>query len=786
MTKRPLKTSPRVAAGDASGAAGDASGTAGDASGTASDASGAAGDASEAGVIDEPQAKKRRTNPKRAQRLAENKYLDKSTIKCTIGPFCRFKVIRDEIEETVYWMSKLYYHAHHVMTLYLLGTGGVLPSTPNLYGHWNSLMRTLANHLSDKKTRGLFVDACEEYVTETGLRKDWPENVTSGWRGKVLDQMAMSASTTHKNHMNINYLIYLKRYIGILCTRYTEIKGLEEREPKKFQKVFGLILSTLDIHRNKTVEEIIDLRPKTKEAIPPDHPVWVPVKALVKYLRDGYGAESILDSEDPIKKMPLLFQILKPLEEHGQRLQQQWREGTLAKKKKQKWVFAICPQAKYRPQHIRMSSSALKMLFLGMTKHYSHLKNLYEACCRDSVGLAEWESNSKFWEALFNIKRVGRRTKGRFGNSIETDGVSVSCTWDLRKSEDQCKLIDLKAQQRDLKEKLKKMGDSPCIGTATKKAEMDKHIKELEKTVDSSLSCSIEKAIEMSEKDKLTVEWNEEKQVYICDHKVVACDPGFRNTVDFVTYSPDAMMHHNNWKISDGGYHTEKDQRFKSGCVYGNWWRYISGQKRFTKKMNKRMKEFCPDMLNIPSNKTSKKEKLLESYKYQVKFLPDMEEAFFSEDKWFQKTKMRKYVKTQQALEKCVRAITGENDKAKQKDIVVAFGDKSNAGCMRGLAPLLGNALVRKLRKDTIFFFVDEFRTSKKCSSCHTVMSDLESTFRIKTCDNKDCIRTFWDRDVNASINILKNFFYQIVHKKRHRDFNKTEKTNQTNEESTG
>jgi hypothetical protein len=79
-----------------------------------------------------------------------------------MGPFCRFKVVRDEIDETVYWMSKLYYHAHHVMTLYLLGTGGVLPSTPNLYGHWNSLMRTLANHLSNKNTKGLFADACEE------------------------------------------------------------------------------------------------------------------------------------------------------------------------------------------------------------------------------------------------------------------------------------------------------------------------------------------------------------------------------------------------------------------------------------------------------------------------------------------------------------------------------------------------------------------------------------------------------------------------------------------------
>ena len=180
------------------------------------------------------------------------------------------------------------------------------------------------------------------------------------------------------------------------------------------------------------------------------------------------------------------------------------------------------------------------------------------------------------------------------------------------------------------------------------------------------------------------------------------------------------------------------------------------------------------ETVQVPTTKTSDKQTLLESYKYQVAFLPEIEEAFFSDDRWFQKTKMRKYVKTQQALEKCVRAITGEKKKAKQKEVVVAYGDRSMAGCMRGVAPLLGNALVRKLRKDTTFFFVDEFQTSKKCSCCHTEMSGSQSTFRIKTCNNKDCIRTHWDRDINAAINILINFFYQVVHEMRHSDFDRT------------
>lgn len=46
----------------------------------------------------EPCKKAKQTKPARAKRLAENKYLDTTTIKCTMGPFCRYKVVRDEID----------------------------------------------------------------------------------------------------------------------------------------------------------------------------------------------------------------------------------------------------------------------------------------------------------------------------------------------------------------------------------------------------------------------------------------------------------------------------------------------------------------------------------------------------------------------------------------------------------------------------------------------------------------------------------------------------------------
>ena len=49
------------------------------------------------------------------------------------------------------------------------------------------------------------------------------------------------------------------------------------------------------------------------------------------------------------------------------------------------------------------------------------------------------------------------------------------------------------------------------------------------------------------------------------------------------------------------------------------------------------------------------------------------------------------------------------------------------------------------------------------CSCCHQEMKQFEKRFRMKRCTNSDCIRTVWDRDLNASINIL-NLFLELCY----------------------
>jgi transposase len=65
---------------------------------------------------------------------------------------------------------------------------------------------------------------------------------------------------------------------------------------------------------------------------------------------------------------------------------------------------------------------------------------------------------------------------------------------------------------------------------------------------------------------------------------------------------------------------------------------------------------------------------------------------------------------------------------------------------------------IRHLMTSAIVVLVNEYLTSKKCSECLMELLQKRNCFRVKRCLNSDCSRGFWNRDVNAAINILKLF----------------------------
>ena len=123
---------------------------------------------------------------------------------------------------------------------------------------------------------------------------------------------------------------------------------------------------------------------------------------------------------------------------------------------------------------------------------------------------------------------------------------------------------------------------------------------------------------------------------------------------------------------------------------------------------------------------------------------------------------MKRYVKRQKALEDVVASITGTRNKEAQKNVMVAYGDGDVGGNMRGLPPVMSSTLARKMRQSASVVYVNEFRTSLNCSTCHEAMLKTQK-FRVKCCSNNTCTRTYWNREVNAAINIL-NLFLELCH----------------------
>ena len=81
---------------------------------------------------------------------------------------------------------------------------------------------------------------------------------------------------------------------------------------------------------------------------------------------------------------------------------------------------------------------------------------------------------------------------------------------------------------------------------------------------------------------------------------------------------------------------------------------------------------------------------------------------------------------------------------------------------MRGLPLIMNSTLARKMRQSASVVFVNGFTTSLNCSSCHEAMKQMKK-LRVKCCETNTCIRKYWNRDVNAAINIL-NLFLELCH----------------------
>jgi hypothetical protein len=684
------------------------------------------------------------------------------------------------------------------MSLWLARNVGRIPlgdkkehKSKSLQGFYNKIMRHLANHLQGHKERKdvdeEIRDLCVEYCKCVGLESNWPPGISLGWKSKVLEQMARQSATMHTTHLETNLDIFAVRYLRFLIRSDPEFSSICDLSKKAYGKVFSAICDAFWERKNVTV--VAKRRPTTLELFPIKHDIWKTAQQLVTRLMKLVPKQTSLS-----KKSEIMYQILCELEPFAADLQQKWLNGDDGKRKfgKSKWTFDLCPQLEWRPKHIQISTTALSKLIKELSKTHSHFKTIMSGLSEVDDDTCSYEKKYQVWSSIFNLKRVLRgkhltdHRKLRFGCFMSTDGVSVAATIQQRKSNNVCKVIHIGDEIQFIKAKVwllfcgqwainclaRTLPNGLIKPLNIRQFQIPSHpfvffhpwMKTLEVKKENLLkdikSRNDKTLIHESVKDIVGL-IKDEDGVYYCDTTIIGLDPGKKSAATWVYHNPKHQRKHKKWKGADGE-HSLLEERYKNGSLGGGEWRFLSGQKQYTSKMNRRMTLFCPQWRNLSSTKTVDSSKLLKAYQEQMALWEQLENAFFSKDKWLQKQKMRKFCRHQKAMEDVVARIAGTKNKEEQKKVVIAYGDGDKNGTLRGTAPIMSTKLFKKVSQSCCVVVVNEHKTSKLCSCCHSEMKQFQK-FRMKRCVNSGCIRCIWDRDINASINIL-NLFLELCH----------------------
>lgn len=174
----------------------------------------------------------------------------------------------------------------------------------------------------------------------------------------------------------------------------------------------------------------------------------------------------------------------------------------------------------------------------------------------------------------------------------------------------------------------------------------------------------------------------------------------------------------------------------------------------------------------IPTIKTSKTSVMKEYFKYVFPRLRIFTE--FHIEKGFRNLNFTSYCRSKATLAKICERISGVTKKTKHMKTLVGFGDYSQQhGLVKShpTTPIL--RLKKELRRYCKVVDIDEYKTSKTCSSCNkeivlyrnriqrkkmgvlepiAKMTNIHSVIR---CKHNECKLCCIDRDINASKNIL-------------------------------
>jgi hypothetical protein len=641
----------------------------------------------------------------RAARRERDRFFEKTVIKMGLRTFCKESLLIELIEKAVQVSSQVTWEASLLVSFHVLRClESGIDVEPLEQSFWDRCISAIAN--GDK---GIGMNASEELKESFRLYAQLrPHEYVPVKREGYMNHIFLGLRQTMLTNFKT---VFVETFHGRLC-RWLRLKVcLSDRERLKHSNVIKSAIALLDRACTNEEGSVESLWPTFRrlEELTSEDIEWM--QHLVDDVRQRMSGPLPVSfaPDDMPGYFPFLRDMLKDIEDHIL-----WAKDNEEKSISGIKLFSILPQKKFRAPFIDISTTVLKSLVAVLRGRKRKKMEDYDVTQETANILLESGTESELWNEYFDVKsmvKAGRNQRRSFGHSVKTDGMSVSVVVETPRK------IPLPLHPKSRKKQLKQ-----------EEAEVSVQIRQ-----------KVLKEIKKSEK-------------FLEETRVVAIDPGVKAPFTAVVYNPAAIErlsqpHGHNVHFSSVSW---KASKYYDECG-------ITGRTREMRKWTNAAPPIRQFNETVATAKTSSTEAYAERCRQVLMALQTLLN-FYVHKRRVRRARWFAYGRKQQATEKMIEEITATKDHAEQRKVLVAYGNAAMHN-VKGTKPVVQKALRRKLARRCLLVDVDEFRTSKLCCSClKEMMGKLvngDRLHQVRHCENSACHRIYWNRDLNAAINIL-------------------------------
>jgi len=448
-------------------------------------------------------------------------------------------------------------------------------------------------------------------------------------------------------------------------------------------------------------------------------------------------------------------------------------------------TFNLLPLTKMRAKYITLASSHIQTLIDAIAReppkkskkvdrivHYDTSDRIKFQAIKAKIDGEPDEGVKKriAWSECFDVKRFERIKSGlTFYGSISTDGIGVSVRLKRLKTGLELEIIELTEAVAESKKNHREENERrKARGEPEKKWIKTEEEKRLDEMKEEKRNQTLNRARDLLgfHKDGDGI-WRLKEGAL----PPRGLDPGKKKPFTSVEWSAGAevALRHKDPNKNTFGKPSEENEHFESAEMTKSRYYHLCG---FNKRVNtvKHHVESEPVVKTYnegaESTKTSDFQRYCIALSVWVSAYDDLMRVYSSR-RWWRRIKAGTYVKKQEAIEVMISEITGQTDHKLQKNVVIGFGDAS-IGQTRGCAPVGNKKLRETLRHRACMIDIDEGRSSMLCCCCFNALVGLLDTltgkrsYSVRHCQNNDCLRELFDRDINAAINILFKLLWLI------------------------